>query len=893
MALWPSLQAGKTAEGEFVALWERESERARLAELVGGIRDRGGALVIRGEAGIGKSALLAEIEAPGLRVLTAVGVEAEHHLPYAGLHQLLFPLRKAIDGLPATQREGLRTALGLADGPRPEIYLVGMAVLNLLAEAAADQPLLLIVDDAHWLDPNSQDVLAFVARRLESEPIALVAAVRDGEPSRLTTANLPTMRPQPLSNEAAAELLKGLSPAKRERVLTAAAGNPLALRELSRDDAPPTTSVEQTFAGRVRKLPPETQQFLLTAAVNDTNALGEALDAAKADLAALGPAIDGGLITVAHDELTFRHPLLRSAIVKDAEPQARQAAHKALADTINEFDRRIWHRAAATTGPDEAVATELERSAERTERRGGIDATVASLERSARLSGSPSKRAERLLLAANFAVETGDRQRVDRLLAEAATLDLTANQRAVVRWLPTNFDDGLRDDVSGPGDLADLAVSVLDDGRLDLAMNILWGAAMRCFWVEPGPADRCRLTRAADRMPIDRHDPRLVAINAYVTPFERGESVLADLGDLARQVGRDALVDRFLGSASMLVGAFDLAARFSAGAQPGLRAQGRLAFLARALGVQAWSSVRLGDLATATAAAEEGQRLAIETSQPYIHGLTLATQSEIAALRGDYPQCEDLAAQAESIGLSAGARPVLATVQLARGIAALGEGRHADAFGNLMRLNDPTDPAYQVALRCYTIAELTEAAVRCDQRGAVEPLVREYEMYAASSPLPALHSGLRHARAVLAPDNEAEKLFRAALDAETWPLERGRTQLAYGEWLRRQRRPADSRPQLRAARETFEALGVTAWAERARRELRAAGEVSPDRHTDAFGELTPHELNIARLAAEGLTNREIGQQLYLSHRTVSTHLHRIFPKLGISSRTELREVLGP
>jgi DNA-binding CsgD family transcriptional regulator len=198
-----------------------------------------------------------------------------------------------------------------------------------------------------------------------------------------------------------------------------------------------------------------------------------------------------------------------------------------------------------------------------------------------------------------------------------------------------------------------------------------------------------------------------------------------------------------------------------------------------------------------------------------------------------------------------------------------------------------------MALRCYTIAELTEAAVRCDQLDVVQQLVQEFEMYAAASPSPALHSGLRHARAVLAPDDEAEKLFRAALDAETWPLERGRTQLAYGEWLRRHRRPGDSRPQLRAAREAFEALGITAWAERARRELRAAGEASPDQRPDAFAELTAHELNIARLAAEGLTNREIGQQLYLSHRTVSTHLHRIFPKLGISSRTELREVLGP
>jgi DNA-binding CsgD family transcriptional regulator len=875
-----------------VALCERESERARLAALVDGVGERGGALVVRGEAGIGKSALLAEIRAGGLRVLTATGVAAEQHLTFAGLHQLLFPLRKSFDGLPAAQGEALRTALGLADGPRPEIYLVGMAVLNLLAEAAADRPVLLVVDDAHWLDAASQDVLTFVARRLESEPIAFVAAIRDGEASRLDTAGLPTLNLAPLSAEASLELLGEVAPAldsaAKSRVVAAAAGNPLALRELSRGDV---GGLELTFAARVRVLPAATRTVLLVAALNDSSALSDALCAANADLVALTPAVEAGLIVVGSDTLTFRHPLMRSAVVKDAAPSARQAAHKALAGAIDEPDRRAWHRASAATGPDETVARELEQSAQRAEHRGGVHAAVASFERAAQLSESAELRAVRLLKAASLAVETGRRELVDRLLADASRLDLTENQRAVVSWLPTSFDDGLRDGLSGPGELADLAVSVLADDRLDLAMGILWGAAMRCFWVEPGPADRRRLIRAADRMPLDRHDPRLVAINAYVTPFERGESVLADLAVLAGQV-RDPQVDRFLGSAAMQVGAFDLSARFSAAAQPGLRTQGRLAFLARAVGVQAWSCVRLGDLATALSAAEEGERLAVETAQPYIHGLSVAVQAEIAALRGDYPRSEELCVAAERIGLAAGARPVLATVQLARGIAALGEGRHADAFANLMRLNDSADPAYQMALRCYVIAELTEAAVRCDQLGPLEELLREFEIYAARTPSPALHIGLRHARAVLAPDDEAEKLFRAALDADPWPLERGRIHLAFGEWLRRQRRPADSRPQLRAARETFEALGVTAWAERARNELRAAGEASPDQAADAVGELTPHELTIARLAASGLTNREIGQQLYLSHRTVSTHLHRIFPKLGISSRGELRDVLG-
>jgi DNA-binding CsgD family transcriptional regulator len=248
---------------------------------------------------------------------------------------------------------------------------------------------------------------------------------------------------------------------------------------------------------------------------------------------------------------------------------------------------------------------------------------------------------------------------------------------------------------------------------------------------------------------------------------------------------------------------------------------------------------------------------------------------------------------AEQVGLAAGARPVLATVQMARGLAALGEGRHADAFADLRRMHDPADPAYQLALRCYAIAELAEAAVRTDQADALRGILRELETFALSTSSPALHIGLRYVRAVLAQGDDAEELFNTALAAELtgWPLERGRIRLAFGEWLRRRRRVAESRPHLRAARETFDALGLIAWSEQARAELRAAGEASPRRGPDARDQLTPHELSIAQLAAEGLTNREIGQRLYLSHRTVSTHLHRIFPKLGVSSRADLGAAL--
>ncbi|TCN38366.1 regulatory LuxR family protein [Kribbella orskensis] len=372
-------------------------------------------------------------------------------------------------------------------------------------------------------------------------------------------------------------------------------------------------------------------------------------------------------------------------------------------------------------------------------------------------------------------------------------------------------------------------------------------------------------------------------------------AVAVGLMDLAGSTGGDPQVERFLGSAALQIGAFELSARFSAGAVAGLRPQGRLGLLTRALAVQAWSSTRLGNLTVALPAAEEAARLGRETNQQFMYGLAVAVQAEIAALRGDYEAATSLAAEAEQVGIAAGARPVLATVQLARGLTALGEGRYADAFADLRRIHDPADPAYQVALRCYVVADLAEAAVRSGQIAEMQDIVRDLQQAAASTTSPALHIGLRYVSAVLAEGDDAETLFKAALDADLsgWPLERGRVQLAFGEWLRRHRRTADSRVHLRAARETFDALGVIPWSERARAELRAAGETSPRRTPDARDHLTPHELSIAQLAAEGLTNREIGQRLYLSHRTVSTHLHRIFPKLGIRARGDLAAALGP
>jgi DNA-binding CsgD family transcriptional regulator len=460
-------------------------------------------------------------------------------------------------------------------------------------------------------------------------------------------------------------------------------------------------------------------------------------------------------------------------------------------------------------------------------------------------------------------------------------------------WIRERFDDGIRDVAAGARSLTEFAERVAADGDTGLALKLLWGAALRCFWGEPGQAARDGVVTAAERLPVDVSDGRLLAILAFAAPVGRGAVVIDRLRWLGVHPDRHLRPAR-LADAAMLVGAFDLAVGFCVTAIAELRSHGRLGLLARCLAAQAWSAAHLGDLSVAIPAAEEASRLTGETMQPIMHATATVTQSIVAALRGEQDRAEGLAAEAEQAVLPVAARPVLATVQHARGLAALAGGRHAEAYEQLRRMYDPADPAYHLALRCFAVGDLVEAAAYGGYRQAVGGVLMEMEAVARRSPSPALHAGLRYARALLAGDSEAEALFQAALHADLarWPFARARAQLAYGGWLRRQRRAAESRGHLRAARETFDALGTIPWSERARQELRASGETSRDRTPDARDQLTPQELQIAQLAAGGLTNREIGQRLYLSHRTVSSHLQRIFPKLGVTSRSALRAALG-
>lgn len=894
-------------------MFGRDTELKDLAELVERSEDRSG-ILIEGEPGIGKSALVettvAQASVAGLRVLRTTGVEAEHGLAYAGLHRVLYPLRRSFDALPARQLDALANALGMSDAvDEPSPHLVGLAALTLLSDLAAERRLLVVAEDVHWLDLASAEVLAFVARRIDSEPLVMLATVRDGGDSPLREAELTPMRLGPLPEDDAKALLDSAAPRLpaqvRRRVLAESHGNPLALTELPTAIAdladiapalPLTERLERAFSARGAALPESAQSALLVAALDDSNALTETLAAtaillgAPVGIEVLYPAVEGRLIDIGSGTVTFRHPLVRSALVAAAGDEQRRRTHLALAELLAESpDRQVWHRAAGTAGADEEVAAELEAAAERSRHRGGA---VAALERAAALSAAPGRRADRLLRAAELAVDSGHRDTVERLVDAAHALPLTAGQEATAKWILSGFEDGMRESHSRIGELAVLAGTVAADGYPEAGLRILWGAAARCFWSEPGAETRRAVLAIADSFGLPDGDPARLAIDSIVAPFERGGEVLGHLRVLAATAGRDTEVDHFLSSAAYQVGAFDLAAHFAAAAAPGFRTSGRLGLLTRALAIQAWSLARLGDLATAAPIAAEAAAFALETGQPFMHASVTSVQAEIAALRGDYPQAAELIADAERTGLAAGARPVLATVQLTRGLIALGEGRFDDAYTDLARIHDPRDPSYSTALAAYFLTELAEAAVRAGQHDAITALLDGLEPAAASTPSPALHIGMRYARAVLAGDSAAE-LFAAALAADLtgWPAERGRLHLAYGEWLRRQRRVVESRTHLRTARDTFDALGFTAWSARARVELRSAGESSPNRDPDARERLTPHELSIAQLAAQGLTNREIGQRLYLSHRTVSTHLHRIFPKLGISARGDLAALL--
>jgi len=891
----------------------RDRETAEIARLLDGARVGGGALVIRGDAGIGKSALLSDARLVAadraMTVVTAYGVRSETDLAFAGLHQLLGVWLAQVDGLPPLQRDAIRAAFGMSEATAPEPFMIALAALAMLVDAAARAPLLLAVEDAHWLDRPTADVLAFIGRRLEADSVVLLATLRDGYRSPLLEAGLPQVRLSGLSDDNARELLDehfpDLTPAARERVLEAAEGNPLALLELplavttgttqlgGTVNVPLTTRLEDAFVSRAAELPGATRTLLRIAAADERASVAEVISAAavasgaRPSIEDLVPAMDAQLIDLLGTELHFRHPLVASALYQTASVAERQAAHAALARVLHDPDRQVWHRAAAVIGHDNDVAAELQEVGRRAQRRGANAVAAAAFERAGFLTADETQRSPLLLSAAEAAADLGSSELVMHLVREAQSSELGPRERALALWLEDGYWPGAVSDPARVDALTRAAEDMVDDREVELALKLAAAAAFRCYVGNlRGPRSRAVLD-VVERIDLAPGDPRRLQVLCYAAPVECGATVVEHISDST--LAADPIGVAMLGTAASLVGAYERAAPLLRATAIHLREQGLLRVLAGVVVHQAWSAIQIADYPVAMPAAEEAERLAAETAQPALQSAAWAAQAVLAALRGERRSVEELTEAVEAASLPVGAAVELALAQYARGLAALGQGLHREAYDHLRRVYTAGDPAHHFQVGCFIVGDFVEAAVRSTHFDAARRVVVDHRDLTAVTPSPFFQNSMRYAQALVTDGPEAEDRFLAALTHEQPPMPfmRGRLQLAYGEWLRRQRRMADSRQPLREARDVFDAIGVGPWGERARRELRASGESSRRRAPHALDELTPQELQIVQMAAEGLSNREIGQRLYLSHRTVESHLYRVFPKLGVSSRAQL------
>jgi DNA-binding CsgD family transcriptional regulator len=899
----------------------RDVEAARVDAIVEGLPEGGAAMVVSGEAGVGKSALLhyarARADALGHRTLAAVGVESEAELAFAGVHQLLYPILGLLELLPAPQRRALEIAFGIASGSEPDPFLVALAAYQLVCDAAEESPVVLFVDDAHWLDRSSSGVLTFIARRLENEPVALLVAVRAGFATPLGDGGLPTLELERLSPSAAAALLDrtapDLHPVLRARILAEAAGNPLALVELVRakgtadssdgqfGDAPlPLTArLERAFAAQLNGLPGHTRVVLLAAALDGRASLEE-LGRSASRLAGrplgvsdLDAAVAAELVSVVDGQVRFRHPLVRSAVRQAAPPAQVLETYGALADVVADPERRIWHRAMATVGYDEGVAVALERHAVAARRRGAVMVAAAALERAAALTADPRRRGERLVRAADAAYELGGVDVVRRLLQQAEPLDVGELEAARLAWLQQMISGDVWFERGGAKTFVTIARRVRAAGDADMALGSLVPIAHRCWWTRCQPRTRKYVVDTAQEMGFPEDEPRLMAVMALADPEATGRSVLLRVSQMRLANVTDPVGAIHVGIAAEKAGDFEVGARFLGRAVDRLREQGRLGLLTQALVHYAWAATHAGDWSAAAAAGSEAARLARDTDQPQ-YGLTgELIAGLVAGLRGNDPNLEERLAGPERTLRAMRGGPLLAPAHLARGAAALGEGRDEQAFRHLWPVFDEDATAFHRFMRWPTVLDLVEAAAHSGHLEHAAGVMTELEAIAARSGPPLLLILLACARPLLAADEDAHALFEAALgqDHSPYAYPRARTLFSLGSWLRRQRRGIESRAPLREAIELFDVLGAARWSDRARQELRAEGETLGPRRPDARDQLTAQELQIAQLAAQGLSNREIGERLFLSHRTIGSHLYRVFPKLGITSRAQLRDAL--
>ncbi|MER7441897.1 helix-turn-helix transcriptional regulator [Micromonospora avicenniae] len=884
----------------------------------------GGSLLISGEPGVGKTALLdavAEAAAEaGTRVLRAAGVEFEADISYSGLNQLLFPLYDAFDELAPAHREALQVALGFGAGQPPDRLLVSNAVLLLLRSMATAGPLLLIVDDLPWLDRASSAVLGFVARRLVGTSVGFLGASRSHTPSFFEHGGIPALDLQPLRPDAAGELINQrfpeLAPAVRRRLLSEARGNPLALLELPTaltgaqrlaaaslpTVLPLPRRLQALFASRVSRLPESCRRLLLLGALDGTGELGVLLAAAgEYDLDDLQPAERDQLVQVHGNtrRFTFRHPLTESAVVEVASSSDLRWAHSALARTLVAHpERRAWHLGEATVGPDEQVATLLEQAAHRILRRGDAVGAVASLTRSAELSPDPIERSRRLGQAAYIGADAGgelvnasqlldDARRAsqdDSLYATAAAVHLLLNGDGDVRTAHRLLVGAIESGNHG----YDAEDQSLIDAMLTLLLLCYFSGEPR-MW-EPFFAALDRLTPEA---------PELLAVAAgtFGDPARTGQAAVRRLEELVGGMGDeiDPTQIVWIGVASIYLDRLpdcrDVDWRVVRlgrdGAAPARRHLGALLHLC-------FADIHTGRWDEAIELADEGLRLCREHGFRFFMWYFQYVQALLAAARGDADASRVLTDRMLSFAAPRRARAAEFLAYHAEGLNDLACGDSESAYETLSLLSPAGTIAPYVPHALWGCLDLVEAALRTNrftEAAAHAAAIKEANLGALSSRLALLSAA---ASAYVAPDDQVEDAFEAALmlpDVERWPFDLARVRLAYGERLRRNKATAKSRAQLRAALVAFERLGAQPWVERASKELRATGLAKP-RSVTRPAVLTPQEREIAKLAGSGLTNKQIGEKLFLSHRTVGTHLYQIFPKLGITSRAALRDALA-
>ena len=899
----------------------RSAETAAIDRLVADARaGRSGVLVVRGEAGVGKSALLeqAQAAADGLTVLQGVGVEFESELAYAALHQILRPAFDRIPRLPEPQAMALRAAFALSNETVSERFRVSLGVLGLLSELAEEQPVLCLVDDAQWLDEASADALIFAARRFVAEPLVLLFAAREGTERSFRAPGLPELWLAPLSPPDSRTLLAAragvpLAPEVVDWVVDSANGNPLALVELPESFSAlqlsghepltaaslPTTSVEQTYLARVARLPAPTQALLLVAAAEDTGdraTIARAAVELELDIAALAPAEEAGLVRVGPERVEFRHPLVRSAVYRGATFTARERMHRVLAEALTDgadADRRAWHRAAATVGTDDEVADELERSADRAAARSGNAAAAAALERAADLSSDRTSRGRRLVAAGTAAWRAGRPERAATLLDGAA---------------PVVSDPLLQAELDHVRGVIQLRCGVL----LEACTTLMDGAA-RVAPYDPRKAlemlfdggeaagnagDFARMAELGQRVAaLPRSDDEA---DAFVADLLVGvgslwEGKTADEAPLVRDV--IARADEFHEPRWLVWAAVGAASAGEEAREAELLR--RAATLARASGAVDTLTLVLvavalaGFLATRVSVipeATEGLRLAKDGGLRNSASVYVAVLAWFAAVRGQDGECRTYVAEATEHAQATGMSLANAIAEWALAFLDLSGGRPEETIKRLEALRTAPPGSGNPYIALASTPDLVEACVRTGRSESARTAFAILEGFARpGAPTWALALAAR-CRGLLAQNDEAEQEFAEALRLHSQSnrvFDRARTELLLGEHLRRERRRLEARDHLRSAADGFEALGAEPWAERARAELRATGETVRKRDPSTVDELTPQELQIARLVAEGGSNKEIAGQLFLSPRTVEYHLRKVFAKLGITSRAEL------